>query len=133
MTPGCAGSLTRGRPWRPCPGPRRRRAGILIAPQRVAADLGPGRLVITAGARAPNWFGYRSYDPLGTDPGAQVVVIHDWRTGLVQAVAIGNELGPRRTGAIGGSPSTCWHGPARHRSPCSAPGTQAWAPAMAIC
>jgi len=91
--------------------------GILIAPQRVAADLGPGRLVITAGARAPNWFGYRSYDTLGTDPGAQVVVIHDWRTGLVQAVAIGNELGPRRTGAIGGSPSTCWHGPARHRSP----------------
>jgi alanine dehydrogenase len=30
-----------------------------------------------------------------------VVVVHDESSGQVRAVAIGNELGPRRTGAIG--------------------------------
>ena len=34
--------------------------GTLIAPPRVAADLGPGRVVFSAGARAGDWFGYRS-------------------------------------------------------------------------
>ena len=42
-----------------------------------------------------------SYDTLRSDPGAQVVVVHDEATGRVRAVAIGNELGPRRVGAIG--------------------------------
>ena len=45
--------------------------------------------------------GYRSYDSLPTSPGAQVVVVHDESSGQVRAIAVGNELGPRRTGAIG--------------------------------
>jgi ornithine cyclodeaminase len=35
------------------------------------------------------------------NPGAQVIVVHDESSGQVRAVAIGNELGPRRVGAIG--------------------------------
>lgn len=75
--------------------------GSLVAPPRVSADLGSARLVFTAGAATGRWFGYRSYDTAGADPGAQVVVVHDWQTGLVDAIAVGNELGPRRTGATG--------------------------------
>jgi hypothetical protein len=30
------------------------------------------------------------------DPGSQLVVVHDWHTGAVRGVAVGNELGPRR-------------------------------------
>jgi len=51
--------------------------GILAAPIRVSSDLGEGRLVFTTGARAGEWFGYRSYDTFGADPGAQIVVVHD--------------------------------------------------------
>ena len=76
--------------------------GILAAPARVTSDLGEGRLVFTTGARAGEWFGYRSYDTFGAEPGAQVVVVHDWHTGLARAIAVGHELGRRRTGAIGG-------------------------------
>jgi ornithine cyclodeaminase/alanine dehydrogenase-like protein (mu-crystallin family) len=73
----------------------------LIAPPRAHVDLGGGRLVFTTGWLRGSWFGYRSYDTFPTGPGAQVVVVHDESSGQVRAVAIGNELGPRRTGAIG--------------------------------
>ncbi len=76
--------------------------GELAAPARIHADFGDGRLVFTAGHLRGSWFGYRSYDTFPADPGAQVVVVHDETSGQVRAVAIGNELGPRRTGAIGG-------------------------------
>jgi len=75
--------------------------GELIAPPRAHADLGDGRLVFTTGRLRGSWFGYRSYDSLPTSPGAQVVVVHDESSGQVRAIAVGNELGPRRTGAIG--------------------------------
>lgn len=75
--------------------------GELVAPPRAYADFGDGRLVFTTGRLRGSWFGYRSYDTLRSDPGAQVVVVHDEATGRVRAVAIGNEIGPRRVGAIG--------------------------------
>jgi ornithine cyclodeaminase/alanine dehydrogenase-like protein (mu-crystallin family) len=75
--------------------------GELMAPPRIHADLGDSRLVLTTGHLRGSWFGYRSYDTFHAHPGAQVVVVHDETSGLVRAVAIGNELGPRRTGAIG--------------------------------
>ena len=75
--------------------------GELAAPPRIHADFGDGRLVFTAGHLRGSWFGYRSYDTFPADPGAQLVVVHDETSGQVRAVAIGNELGPRRTGAIG--------------------------------
>lgn len=57
--------------------------------------------MFTAGQLHGSWFGYRSYDTFEAEPGEQVVVVHDEATGTVRAIAVGNELGPRRTGAIG--------------------------------
>ncbi len=48
------------------------------------------------------WYGYRAYDTFGHPEAEQVVVLHDGRTGAVRAVAVGEELGSRRTGALGG-------------------------------
>ncbi|MFI7068441.1 ornithine cyclodeaminase family protein [Kribbella sp. NPDC050124] len=76
--------------------------GRLHTPPRVQAELGDGNLIFTTGALTGEWYGYRSYDTFDTDPGSQLVVVHDWRTGAVRGVAVGNELGPRRVGAIGG-------------------------------
>lgn len=75
--------------------------GDLVAPPRVHTDLGDGRLVFTTGQLRGSWFGYRSYDTFPAEPGSQVVVVHDEASGAVRAIAIGNELGPRRVGAIG--------------------------------
>lgn len=75
--------------------------GELVSPPRVHAQLGDGRITFTAGELRGSWFGYRSYDTFGLDPGSQVVVVHDADTGAVRVIAMGNELGPRRTGAIG--------------------------------
>lgn len=75
--------------------------GLLLGPPRAHADLGDGRLVFTTGRLLGSWFGYRSYDTLPVDRGAQLVVVHDEASGLVRALCIGNELGPRRVGAIG--------------------------------
>ena len=75
--------------------------GNLIAPPRTHAEFEGGRIVYTAGRLRGSWFGYRSYDTFPAEPGEQVIVLHDESTGIVRAIAVGNELGPRRTGAIG--------------------------------
>ena len=75
--------------------------GDFVAPPRVHADLGDGRIVFTTGHLRGSWFGYRSYDTFAAKPGSQVVIVHDESSGEVRAIGIGNELGPRRTGAIG--------------------------------
>lgn len=75
--------------------------GDLVAPSRVHADLGAGRIVFTTGRLRGSWFGYRSYDTFPAEPGNQVVVVQDEASGQVRGIAIGNELGPRRVGAIG--------------------------------
>ena len=106
--------------------------GTLITPPRVSADLGLGRLVFTAGVRPGDWFGYRSYDTLSTSAGAQVVVLHDWHTGTVTAVAVGNELGPRRTGTIGGAAASALARADASEVAMIGAGTQAWAQLWAI-
>ncbi len=106
--------------------------GALVAPPRVVADLGPGQLVFTAGARPGDWFGYRSYDTYNAGSGTQVAILHDWRTGSVQAVAIGNELGPRRTGAIGGAAVGVLARSDASEVAMIGAGTQAWAQLWAI-
>jgi ornithine cyclodeaminase/alanine dehydrogenase-like protein (mu-crystallin family) len=78
-----------------------RHRGDLVAPPRAHADLGDGRIVFTTGQLRGSWFGCRSYDTFPAQPGSQVVVVHDEHSGEVRAIAIGNELGPRRVGAIG--------------------------------
>ncbi|MEH0827609.1 MULTISPECIES: ornithine cyclodeaminase family protein [unclassified Micromonospora] len=77
-------------------------AGRLVAPPRTAAPLGGGRLVLTAGHLTGEWYGFRSYDTFGLPEAEQLVVLHDGRTGAVRAVAVGEELGSRRTGGLGG-------------------------------
>ncbi|MTK01828.1 NAD(P)-binding domain-containing protein [Micromonospora sp. CP22] len=76
--------------------------GRLVAPPRAAASLGTGRMVLTAGHLVGQWYGYRAYDTFGHPEAEQVVVLHDGRSGAVRAVAVGEELGSRRTGALGG-------------------------------
>lgn len=106
--------------------------GDLVAPPRVSAELGDGRLVFTAGARAGSWFGYRSYDTFDTQPGEQVVVVHDRADGRVSAVAFGNELGRRRTGATGAVAVDVLARRNATRLGLLGTGTSAWTPLWAI-
>ncbi|HEY7429608.1 MAG TPA: hypothetical protein VH641_02625 [Streptosporangiaceae bacterium] len=105
--------------------------GDMAAPPRLAAQLGDGRLVFTAGARRGEWFGYRSYDTFGSG-GDQVVVLHGWQDGAVRAIAIGSELGARRTGAIGAVAVDALARPDAARAAVIGTGTQAWAQLWAI-
>src|SRR5262249_31218135 len=75
--------------------------GELVAPPRAHVDFTDARLVFTAGRLRGSWFGYRSYDTFPGGTGSQVVVVHDEASGEVRALAVGNELGRRRVGAIG--------------------------------
>ncbi len=106
--------------------------GELRSPPRVHADLGRGRLVFTAGALDGKWFGYRSYDSLGAEPGEQVVVVHDAADGRVRGIAVGNELGPRRVGAIGGVAADVLAAPDARTLAMVGTGVQAWAQLCAI-
>ena len=63
--------------------------GDLVAPARVHADLGDGRLVFTTGRLRGSWFDYRSYDTFPAGPGSQVVVVHDEASGTARAIAVG--------------------------------------------
>ena len=75
--------------------------GRMESPARVKIDLADSQLIFTTGGLKGSWYGYRSYG-FATGPSAhQVVVVHDEMSGVVRAVSVGNELGPRRTGAIG--------------------------------
>ncbi|MDD9348025.1 hypothetical protein [Mumia sp.] len=106
--------------------------GDLHAPARVRADLGGGALVVTAGHLDGSWYGYRAYDTFGLVTGEQVVVVHDAETGRVHAVAIGAELGPRRTGALGGAAADVLANPDASRLALIGAGTQAWTQLWAI-
>lgn len=75
--------------------------GRLVAPPRTAAPLVGGRLVFTAGQLTDQWYGFASYDTFGHPEAEQTVVLHEAETGRVRAVAVGRELGARRTGGIG--------------------------------
>jgi ornithine cyclodeaminase/alanine dehydrogenase-like protein (mu-crystallin family) len=106
--------------------------GAMVTPPRVFADLGTGRLVFTAGERAGAWFGYRSYDTFDVEPGEQVTVLHNAGDGRVAAIAVGSELGPRRTGATGGVAADVLARPGPARAAMIGTGTQAWTQLWAI-
>ena len=109
------------------------RAGRLTAPARMSARFGSARLVVTAGRAPGRWYGYRTYDTMPVSGGEQVVVVHDDHTGDVVAVAVGNELGPRRTGALGALAAQCLgsaDGPATVAM--VGTGTQAWTQLWAL-
>lgn len=98
--------------------------GELVAPPRVAADIGAGSLIFTAGATGTH-YGFRSYDTRGGPESEQVVVAHDALTGAVAAIAVGNLLGPRRTGALGGAAASLLAGPGPHTVAVIGAGVQA--------
>lgn len=77
-------------------------SGALSAPPRAHIALGEGQIVVTAGQSGHDWYGYRCYDTMPTTQDEQIVVAHDATTGEIVAVAMGTELGARRTGALGG-------------------------------
>ena len=77
-------------------------SGRLVAPPRASATLRGGRLVTAAGQLADEWYGFRSYDTFGHPESEQLVVLHDGRSGRIRAIAVGEEIGSRGTGAIGG-------------------------------
>jgi len=99
--------------------------GDLVAPPRVHADLGDGRIVFTTGRLRGSWFGYRSYDTFPAEPGSQLVAVHDESSGEMRAIAIGNELGPRRTGAIGAVAAEALSSPTATDAAIIGTGTQA--------
>lgn len=106
--------------------------GTLHSPPRVHTDLGGGRLVFTTGSLEGTWFGYRSYDTFASPPGEQVVVVHNTVDGRVRGIAVGNELGPRRVGAIGGVAADLLARPNASSLALIGTGTQAWAQLCAI-
>ena len=73
--------------------------GLLAAPPRTSAALGPVSMVFTAGGYADGPAGFRAY---GTWPGGSDQAVLVWGGhGQLAGVVIGSELGPRRTGALG--------------------------------
>ena len=106
--------------------------GRLVTPARVHTELGWGRLVFTTGALDGEWYGYRSYDTFPTSAGEQLVVVHDWQTGHLRGLAVGNELGPRRVGAIGGVAADELANPAARTLGLIGTGVQAWNQLWAI-
>ncbi len=106
--------------------------GDLIAPPRTHAEFEGGRIVYTAGRLRGSWFGYRSYDTFPAEPGEQIVVLHDEATGIVRAIAVGNELGPRRSGAIGAVAADALASPSATVAAIIGTGTQATAQVWAL-
>jgi len=104
--------------------------GRLVAPPRVDATLGGGVLRYTAGELVGEWFGYRSYDTIVG--GEQVVVVHRADDGRVAGIAVGSELGPRRTGAIGAVAVDALAPAAAATLGLVGTGRQAWTQAWAI-
>jgi alanine dehydrogenase len=105
--------------------------GGLHAPPRVHADLGDGDLVFTAGRMdAPAVFGFRAYDTVVG--GEQLVAVWGSGDGRLRAVVCGEELGARRTGAIGAVAADLAARPGPVRLGLVGAGTQAWTQLWAI-
>ncbi|MTE17643.1 ornithine cyclodeaminase family protein [Streptomyces sp. TRM43335] len=105
--------------------------GVLHAPPRIRADLGDGHLVFTAGhLRTEKLFGFRAYDTLvGAE---QLVAVWGSDDGRLRAVVHGDELGARRTGAIGAVAVDAAARPGPIRLGLVGAGTHAWTQLWAI-
>ena len=106
-------------------------SGLLHAPPRTMADLGGGNLVFTAGLVEPaGVFGFRAYDTLvGAE---QLVAVWGLDDGRLRALVCGDELGARRTGAIGAVAVDAAAGPGPIRLGLVGAGTQAWTQLWAV-
>jgi alanine dehydrogenase len=105
--------------------------GALHAPPRVRADLGDGDLVFTAGQLdSLGVFGFRAYDTFADQE--QLVAVWGREDGRLQVLVYGNELGARRTGAIGAVAVDLAARPGPIRLGLAGSGTQAWTQLWAI-
>ncbi len=75
--------------------------GRLFAPPRLAAELGEGRLVFTAGGNS-DVVGFRAYETFPASQQDQLVAVWHPQTGKLAGVVVGELLGALRTGALGG-------------------------------
>jgi alanine dehydrogenase len=108
-----------------------RHAGTLEAPTRVRAPLGGGDLVFTAGRLGEHGrYGFRAYDTFGG--GEQLVAVWDETSGALRAVVHGDELGVRRTGALGAVALDAATRPGPVRLGLVGVGAQAWAQLWAV-
>ena len=87
---------------------RRHAAGRLRAPARSETELGEaGKLVFTVGGWPgdDSLVGFRAYDAKHFKSPArdELVAVFDGNTGALKALVAGTQLGPMRTGAIGGA------------------------------
>ncbi|MFC6017298.1 ornithine cyclodeaminase family protein [Plantactinospora solaniradicis] len=106
--------------------------GRLVAPPRVSAPLGGGRLMVAAGESTGEWYGFSSYDTFGHSEAEQVVALHDAGTGRVRAIAVGEEIGSRRSGALGGVAVDALARPEASTVGVIGAGGQAWTQVWAI-
>lgn len=105
--------------------------GTLDAPPRVHADIGDGHLVFTVGQlRARGLFGFRAYKILAD--AEHLVAVWDAESGRLRAVVHGEELGARRTGAIGAVAVDAAARPGAVRLGLVGAGTQAWTQLWAL-
>ncbi|MGJ7907917.1 ornithine cyclodeaminase family protein [Actinopolyspora sp. H202] len=80
---------------------RRFASGELAAPPRVSAELGDLDYYYTTGGLSGGVSGFRAYRA-GTPAGDQLVALWD-AAGSLFGIVVGDELGARRTGALGGA------------------------------
>ncbi|MDG4785725.1 ornithine cyclodeaminase family protein [Micromonospora sp. WMMD1102] len=106
--------------------------GRFVTPPRAAVPLAGGRLVLAAGQLTGEWYGYGSYDTFGHGESEQVVALHEAGTGRVRAIAVGAEIGSRRTGAFGGVAVRALARPDAATLGVIGAGGQAWAQVWAV-
>lgn len=104
--------------------------GQLLAPPRVRSEAGAVEYVFTVGALAGGASGFRAYRT-GEIPGDQLVAVWDY-DGTLTGVVVGEELGVRRTGALGAVAADVLARPDAEAVGVVGSGRQAWAQLWAL-
>jgi ornithine cyclodeaminase len=105
-------------------------AGQLLAPPRVSSEVGATAYVFTVGGLTGGASGFRAYRTGGV-PGDQLVAV--WgQDGTLTGLVIGEELGVRRTGALGAVAADALARPDAQSIGIVGSGRQAWAQLWAL-
>lgn len=104
--------------------------GELAAPPRARTELGSVDYVFTAGGLADGTSGFRAYRA-GQPAGDQLVAVWD-AAGRLTGVVVGDELGARRTGALGAVAVGALSRPDAHTLGLVGTGRQAWTQLWAV-
>ena len=106
-------------------------SGQLVSPPRLRAGLGSADYVFTVGGLIGGRSGFRVYRA-GASPGDQLVAV--WQPdGQLSGIVVGDELGARRTGALGGVAADVLARPDATTLAVIGTGQQAWTQLWAIC